>query len=128
MTPEGVEPPTFGSGIRRATIAPWSQAEGHPAGVSSLCVGHGYVTRLAGLSVEPQWRNWTAHQTSNLGVAGSSPAWGIIFDPTQSARGMLHQIVSTLVIIKHDRPGKWSDGRLPKNVIARDVTILLWER
>ena len=22
---------------------------------------------------------WIAHQTSNLGVAGSSPAWGIIF-------------------------------------------------
>jgi hypothetical protein len=27
MTPEGIEPPIFGSGIRRVTIAPWSQAE-----------------------------------------------------------------------------------------------------
>ena len=25
MTPEGIEPPIFGSGIRRVTIAPWSQ-------------------------------------------------------------------------------------------------------
>ena len=24
MTPEGIEPPIFGSGIRRVTIAPWS--------------------------------------------------------------------------------------------------------
>ena len=81
MTPEGFEPPTFGSGIRRATIAPWSHAGQHSAGISPLCEGRGYVTRLAGRGVEPQWRNWTAHQTSNLGVAGSSPAWGIIFGP-----------------------------------------------
>ena len=25
LTPEGIEPPIFGSGIRRVTIAPWSQ-------------------------------------------------------------------------------------------------------
>ena len=24
----------------------------------------------------PQWRNWIAHQTSNLGVEGSNPSWG----------------------------------------------------
>ena len=24
----------------------------------------------------PVWRNWIAHQTSNLGVVGSSPTWG----------------------------------------------------
>ena len=24
MTPEGIEPPIFGSGIRRVAIAPWS--------------------------------------------------------------------------------------------------------
>ena len=24
----------------------------------------------------PHWRNWIAHQTSNLGVVGSSPTWG----------------------------------------------------
>ena len=85
VTPEGFEPPTFGSGIRRATIAPWSRPCLRPAGVCSLCERHGYVTRLAGLSVEPQWRNWTAHQTSNLGVAGSSPAWGSIFGPPHKA-------------------------------------------
>src|SRR5206468_2733318 len=26
LTPEGIEPPIFGSGIRRVTIAPWSQS------------------------------------------------------------------------------------------------------
>ena len=26
----------------------------------------------------PHWRNWIAHQTSNLGVVGSSPTWGIL--------------------------------------------------
>ena len=26
----------------------------------------------------PHWRNWIAHQTSNLGVAGSSPVVGMI--------------------------------------------------
>ena len=25
---------------------------------------------------KPSWRNWIAHQTSNLGVAGSNPAGG----------------------------------------------------
>ena len=30
------------------------------------------------LSSEPHWRNWIAHQTSNLGVAGSNPAWGSV--------------------------------------------------
>ena len=25
LTPEGIEPPIFGSGIRRVAIAPWSQ-------------------------------------------------------------------------------------------------------
>jgi hypothetical protein len=29
------------------------------------------------LSASPLWRNWIAHQTSNLGVAGSSPAWDV---------------------------------------------------
>ena len=24
----------------------------------------------------PHWRNWIAHQTSNLGVVGSNPTWG----------------------------------------------------
>ena len=24
----------------------------------------------------PHWRNWIAHQTSNLGVLGSNPRWG----------------------------------------------------
>ncbi len=27
----------------------------------------------------PQWRNWIAHQTSNLGVVGSNPTWGVLF-------------------------------------------------
>ena len=26
MSPEGFEPPTFGSGIRRAAVAPWALA------------------------------------------------------------------------------------------------------
>ena len=26
MSPEGFEPPTFGSGIRRAAVAPWVHA------------------------------------------------------------------------------------------------------
>ena len=29
-----------------------------------------------GETYKPVWRNWIAHQTSNLGVAGSSPARG----------------------------------------------------
>ena len=28
---------------------------------------------------EPHWRNWIAHQTSNLGVEGSNPSWGAHF-------------------------------------------------
>ena len=54
VTPEGIEPPIFGSGIRRVTIAPWSQ----------FIIGCASVAQ------------WIEHQTSNLGVAGSSPAWG----------------------------------------------------
>ena len=47
MTPEGIEPPIFGSGIRRVTIAPWSQLDTHAArkksggaGYRSLCLMH----------------------------------------------------------------------------------------
>ena len=28
--------------------------------------------------VWPNWLNWIEHQTSNLGVAGSSPALGVV--------------------------------------------------
>lgn len=57
LTPEGIEPPIFGSGIRRVTIAPWSQ----------------FISGFASVA------QWIEHQTSNLGVAGSSPACGTFF-------------------------------------------------
>ena len=28
--------------------------------------------------MKPLWRNWIAHQTSNLGVVGSNPTWGAL--------------------------------------------------
>ena len=28
----------------------------------------------------PPWRNWIAHQTSNLGVVGSNPTWGALLE------------------------------------------------
>ena len=31
----------------------------------------------------PQWRNWIAHQTSNLGVVGSNPTWGALAFSTE---------------------------------------------
>ena len=42
--------------------------------------GTGIETRIlhAFASQEPQWRNWIAHQTSNLGVVGSNPTWGAL--------------------------------------------------
>ena len=64
MTPEGIEPPIFGSGIRRVTIAPWSQS----------------ITCSASVA------QWIEHQTSNLGVAGSSPAWGSFCDQSKLGR------------------------------------------
>ena len=48
LTPEGIEPPIFGSGIRRVTIAPRSRCD-----------------RTASVA------QWIEHQTSNLGVAQS---------------------------------------------------------
>ncbi len=36
----------------------------------------GYESTRRGIPVLPSWRNWIAHQTSNLGVAGSNPAGG----------------------------------------------------
>ena len=43
--------------------------------------GTGIETRIlhSFANQEPQWRNWIAHQTSNLGVVGSNPTWGVLF-------------------------------------------------
>ena len=38
MNPEGFEPPTFGSGIRRAAVAPWVR-DGQDSGVVLNCCG-----------------------------------------------------------------------------------------
>jgi hypothetical protein len=46
MTPEGIEPPIFGSGIRRVAIAPWSHVRPLPADTtptSSRGPGHTIV-------------------------------------------------------------------------------------
>ena len=32
---------------------------------------------ISTVTVWPNWLNWIEHQTSNLGVAGSSPALGV---------------------------------------------------
>ena len=77
-------------GIRTPNLRVWNPTRCHCAMESPTVTppgpwpkgGTGLSTaKLAALSVEPQWRNWTAHQTSNLGVAGSSPAWGIFGTP-----------------------------------------------
>ena len=53
LTPEGFEPPTFGSGIRRAAIAPWSHedepdaAPGTPAGKEMSLAGPTATQRRA---------------------------------------------------------------------------------
>ena len=50
-------------------IAPLAQSVAHRS----------YVPRVGGSSppwsISPRWRNWIAHQTSNLGVVGSNPTW-----------------------------------------------------
>ena len=38
MNPEGFEPPTFGSGIRRAAVAPWVRGVLEPAGLPTCLV------------------------------------------------------------------------------------------
>merc|ERR1711942_415890 len=63
LTPEGFEPPAFGSGIRRAAIAPWSHVLLHIPCPLSTSAGTGVARRATRPSVEPQGRNWTAHQT-----------------------------------------------------------------
>ena len=46
LTPEGFEPPTFGSGIRRAAIAPWSRTQSAARSPSHAVI-----------QLSPQWRN-----------------------------------------------------------------------
>ena len=51
----------------------------------------------------PNWRNWIARKTSNLEVAGSSPALGERF--------------KSVPIVKHYPVGKWGDRK-------EDLTVL----
>ena len=55
LNPEGFEPPTFGSGIRRAAIEPWSQWQVPRNKFPPRRVKRFEVD--ARLSGEPQWRN-----------------------------------------------------------------------
>ena len=69
-------------GIRTPNLRVWNPTRCHCAMESPTVTPHGpwpkggmglSTAKLAALSVEPQWRNWTAHQTSNLGVAIRRP-------------------------------------------------------
>ena len=42
-----------------------------------MCLGSAVRARHG--AIVPRWRNWIAHQTSNLGVVGSNPTRGVWF-------------------------------------------------
>ena len=46
MSPEGFEPPTFGSGIRRAAVAPWVRGAAEPGNCRAPLAGRLILKKL----------------------------------------------------------------------------------
>ena len=70
----------------------------------------------------PQWRNWIAHQTSNLGVVGSIPTWGVCFAHVARGYGLTarRRIPDPKIggsnpssLTFTHRVGYWSRGMIP---------------
>ena len=66
---------------------------------------------------EPHWRNWIAHQTSNLGVEGSNPSWGAPFCAACKSDGRRGRAVPR---VGAGRPDRIEDERLWRNGSASD--------
>ena len=74
MNPEGFEPPTFGSGIRRAAVAPWVRGVIVPrqpstqTGLNSCLVSAAKKAKTDGsppLGIEPRTCRLTADRSAN---------------------------------------------------------------
>ena len=72
MNPEGFEPPTFGSGIRRAAVAPWVRGVNVPDQPSSqngsvFCSVSGQNGKIwtPPLGIEPRTCRLTADRSAN---------------------------------------------------------------
>ena len=74
----------------------------------SLKVGNLQPWYRDGLCIAPV-AQWIAHQTSNLGVAGSSPAWGISFCHSEALQKKKEREASTEQRGQHVRVVKESD-------------------
>ena len=61
-------------------MAEWSKAPHSSCGILG-CVGSNPTQCIASMA------QWTAHQTSNLGVAGSNPVMDIVKLPESGQRG-----------------------------------------
>ena len=81
MNPEGFEPPTFGSGIRRAAVAPWVRGVTEPGSYAvRLRSGKRKIKNKAGkmkkveappLGIEPRTCRLTADRSANGALEAS---------------------------------------------------------
>ena len=79
MNPEGFEPPTFGSGIRRAAVAPWVRGASGSGFASPL--RRAVATKTKGcappLGIEPRTCRLTADRSANGALEALIPRPGI---------------------------------------------------
>ena len=68
MNPEGFEPPTFGSGIRRAAVAPWARGVFEPGSTflwTALRWARTKKKQAPPLGIEPRTCRLTADRSAN---------------------------------------------------------------
>ena len=81
MNPEGFEPPTFGSGIRRAAVAPWVRGEPkHDAGSQQRSnarrnskITNNNKSESPPLGIEPRTCRLTADRSANGALEANFP-------------------------------------------------------
>ena len=78
MNPEGFEPPTFGSGIRRAAVAPWVRGVLEPGTtcdlqMQSLNKNEKRQKESPPLGIEPRTCRLTADRSANGALEASFP-------------------------------------------------------
>ena len=78
MNPEGFEPPTFGSGIRRAAVAPWVRGATEPGprptqNPEKVSDYHEQKKESPPLGIEPRTCRLTADRSANGALEATFP-------------------------------------------------------
>ena len=94
MNPEGFEPPTFGSGIRRAAVAPWARGV-FESGSTFLWTAHTWARakkkQAPPLGIEPRTCRLTADRSANGALEAQSRPQGA---SSRSAAVTMHKNIA----------------------------------